>query len=310
MKYAEEIFAGVDISFNITTNATLLTDEIIDFLLEHHFKLTFSLDGPKEVQDKNRVFANGSGSYDIVMRNINRIYEKDPEALKGALISMVIDQEQGYRDILPLFDEPALKETSLVYTMVEEDAVVKPPSPEFSGEFNYEMFVAFVDKARGDSEALSGKYNKLMTETIKMIGKDLDSFRKIVLSSSSAPSGPCIPGKLKLFVDCFGNFYPCEKVDETEATVIGTIDTGFDTEKVSEILNVGKIGAEECKNCWAFSLCNICVKRACEDRALSIKQRQISCQETISAAYGTIMDKITTFEHNCHMQRISHIGRK
>ena len=61
VKYAEEIFAGVDISFNITTNATLLTDEIIDFLLDHHFKLTFSLDGPNEVQDKNRIFANGSG---------------------------------------------------------------------------------------------------------------------------------------------------------------------------------------------------------------------------------------------------------
>ena len=309
VKYAEEVFGGVDISFNITTNATLLTDEIIDFLLDHHFKLTFSLDGPKEVQDKNRIFANGSGSYDMVMRNINRIYEKDPEALKGALVSMVIDQEQGYRDILPLFDEPALKNLDLVFTMVEEDSTIKMPSPQYSEEFNYEMFVAFVDRIRGSAEVSEDKYNKLMVETIKAVDKELDSFARIVLTPSTAPSGPCIPGKLKLFIDCFGNFYPCEKVDENEGAVIGTVDTGFDIEKVSKVLNVGSIGADDCKSCWAFSLCNICVKRSSENKSLSLERRRKSCQETRSSAYGSIMDKIVLFEDKRHMRKMNRLSR-
>src|SRR2546425_7024982 len=49
--YAEEKGrgAGKKVDFSVTTNGTLLTDEIIDFFQEHRFGLTVSLDGPQDL---------------------------------------------------------------------------------------------------------------------------------------------------------------------------------------------------------------------------------------------------------------------
>src|SRR5258708_2927744 len=68
MTYARQRAAevGKDVDFSLTTNATLLKPEIIEFLAEQRVGVTISIDGPREVQDKFRVFNNGTGSYDGV----------------------------------------------------------------------------------------------------------------------------------------------------------------------------------------------------------------------------------------------------
>src|SRR2546426_12657182 len=57
--------AGKYIDFSLTTNATLLTPAIIDYLSENNVGVTVSLDGNREQNDSLRVFENGRGSYDI-----------------------------------------------------------------------------------------------------------------------------------------------------------------------------------------------------------------------------------------------------
>ena len=49
-----------------------------------------------------------------------------------------------------------------------------------------------------------------------------------------------------MLVNCFGEFYPCERVNENSSMRIGSLDTGFDFEKINNILNVGKIAEEDC----------------------------------------------------------------
>jgi uncharacterized protein len=68
MSYARQRAAetGKKVDFSLTTNATLLRPEIIEFLAENSVGVTISIDGPKEMQDQFRVFSNGKGSYDIV----------------------------------------------------------------------------------------------------------------------------------------------------------------------------------------------------------------------------------------------------
>ena len=48
------------IDFSLTTNATLLTPAIIEFLSDNRIGVTVSMDGPPELHDKLRVFANGT----------------------------------------------------------------------------------------------------------------------------------------------------------------------------------------------------------------------------------------------------------
>ena len=77
-----------------------------------------------------------------------------------------------------------------------------------------------------------------------------------------APSGPCIPGQLRLFVNVHEQLFPCERVSErSPAMCIGTLDDGFNLENAQKILNVGKLTEESCKNCWCFRYCTLCAKR-------------------------------------------------
>ena len=61
------------LSFTIVSNLTVINDEMLDFLIENRVGICTSLDGPKEVHDKNRKYSGGKGSYDNVVSGINKI---------------------------------------------------------------------------------------------------------------------------------------------------------------------------------------------------------------------------------------------
>ncbi len=66
---------GRFIDFSLTTNATLLTPAIIQFLSDNSIGVTVSMDGPPELHDKLRVFANGRGSYDIIEPRVKALIQ-------------------------------------------------------------------------------------------------------------------------------------------------------------------------------------------------------------------------------------------
>jgi len=54
----------------VQTNLTLLNEKEIKFFKDHDFAVSTSLDGPREIHNKNRIFKNGKGTYDKVIENI------------------------------------------------------------------------------------------------------------------------------------------------------------------------------------------------------------------------------------------------
>ena len=75
---------GKAIDFSLTTNATLLKPEVIEFLAEHRFGVTISIDGPADLQNKFRVFKNGAGSYDLVVPKIKALLARHRSRPIGA----------------------------------------------------------------------------------------------------------------------------------------------------------------------------------------------------------------------------------
>lgn len=47
VEYSETHKGDKKIEYTIVSNLTLATDEILDFLIEHNFSISTSLDGPK-----------------------------------------------------------------------------------------------------------------------------------------------------------------------------------------------------------------------------------------------------------------------
>lgn len=67
------------ITYYVTTNATIIDDRIADFLEKNNIYLLVSLDGPKYENDRNRIFKNGNGSYDKIVKNLEFIKNNYPD---------------------------------------------------------------------------------------------------------------------------------------------------------------------------------------------------------------------------------------
>jgi len=73
--YTKKAISGHDkqITFEMTTNATLMSTEVIQFFKEYKIKPLISFDGPEEIQNKQRPFINGRGSYKIAGQLIREL---------------------------------------------------------------------------------------------------------------------------------------------------------------------------------------------------------------------------------------------
>jgi uncharacterized protein len=77
---------GKKATFAITTNGTLLDDDIISFLEEHKINALLSFDGTKELQDNQRPYASGKGSYDTIVPKIKKLLEVAPQTTGHSVI--------------------------------------------------------------------------------------------------------------------------------------------------------------------------------------------------------------------------------
>lgn len=62
--------------FGITTNASLLDSEVVDFFIKHEITPLISIDGSPDIHDANRIFRNGRGSYAKVAQNLRNAARK------------------------------------------------------------------------------------------------------------------------------------------------------------------------------------------------------------------------------------------
>ncbi|MDF2472760.1 MAG: ccpM [Anaerocolumna sp.] len=304
VEYAKKVFEGRPLTFTTTTNATLLTNELIDYLAENKFNLMISLDGPKSIHNQNRVFAaNNKGSYDTVVKNIKRLWERQPEFAKTVSTNMVINPENSYEEINSLFHDKYIKKMRANHSIVEkEDDSVQFSSRYTNGSF-YNQFLGVLSTAKRFKKE---DVKRTTIEEIMNMQYQIQKIKYGVLGDTAAPGGPCIPGKMRLFIDYRGDFYPCERVSETSACMhLGSLTTGFEMNNVYSVLNIGKLTEEDCKNCWAFIHCMICGKKVDEDGELSAEKKRKACKESKGMAFSKIKNKTLLFELNKHLSNVT-----
>ena len=263
--YCEKVLSGKEVSFNITTNGTLLTDEMIDFFASKNLRIMFSLDGPRNIHDRNRKFAStGKGSFDVLMNNIKKIQKRYPEYYSKCIsYNAVIDTKDCFETINKfvmgheIFHDVQFMASVVSSRYASESIEI---NSGFVEEWQYEEFKFYLSKlnrfpAERTSILIKPIFNSMC---ITCLNKKYEN--TVELPSKWHHGGPCKPGVLRLFVSTDGDFYPCERLSE-ESTVscIGRIDCGVDLERAVAVLNVEKIMHKKCMNCWAYRHCTICV---------------------------------------------------
>ena len=296
-----------DINFTITSNGTLLNERIIEFLDNNNISLTISLDGPKELHDSYRVYQNGMGTFETVMSKIELIKEKFPTFYSNKLkINSVVSPYNGeIKEISHFFNTPSfdfLKDSSK-YSL----GLINPAENKFVKEHDYDnyiisffytMFKEFLASHITSNELSNINISKsLFIKQIKML-----YFRSNRLLSEYDyywPNGICIPGTRSLFVSSKGKFYPCEKLYDYEDMVIGDIESGFNFNRVSEIINeYCDITIKDCRKCWAYRLCGECFLNIRENKSWDTKKRNQFCNGQRNMWVCILKIYTTILEHN------------
>lgn len=261
IEYAEKKAEGKEVIFSMTTNASLLTEEKRKFFSQHNIQILISLDGPKEIQDSHRIFAaDNKGTFEKVTSNIKDLKEKQPELLQSVGFNSVVDTKNDFDKINNFFSNDELvsdmrTKFSLIQdgfnnskTVVEYDYYVKS---------EYQFFRMLLNIIRNGNMDGCSKVVRERYTTLERLSKKLTNHSAV--SEVMNPSGQCIAGTVRLFLNADGNFYPCEKSSEaSEELKIGSLEEGFDVEKVRKITNIAQLNQERCKNCWSIRLCGMC----------------------------------------------------
>ncbi len=245
VRYAQQRAAevGRPVDFSLTTNGTLLSPEIIDFLVANDIGVTVSIDGPKEMHDALRVYANGRGSYDVMAPKVKSLIARHrtrPIAARVTLTQGVTDVKQIFRHLREEFGfaevgfAPVTASKNRLYTIGDR-----------SMDSVFAQFRELAEEYR--REAIEGR----------MLGFSNVSDTLAELHAGINKSHPCGAGLGLVGVGPSGDIAPCHRFVDSDSHALGNVlDGGLDPQRQKEFLNRGHIGAKyACHTCFARPLC-------------------------------------------------------
>lgn len=240
-EYCQEIAekTGKKFRYSMTTNGTILTDEIYHFIKDNKVSVLISIDGGKDIQDQHRCYCDGRGSFEEVQKNIERF----KEARGGYLTARATVCSTDIRFLKIRNDLLAMGFTNAITSMVD----TSEDSPLFiGGEYTdrvleqYELLADdFIEAVKRGDKGL----NNLFAEAIDRL-----YYKRIKIRGCSA-------GGTSLAVGTDGNLYPCHRFMGMPEYIVGTLETGVDQEAQAKYREATVYRKEGCKTCWARYLC-------------------------------------------------------
>lgn len=239
--------------FLLATNGTLFDREKAVFLMENGVDVAISIDGPENIQDKQRPFLNGEGSFNAVIKNIRSL----PERLRRRLVARATFTPYS-TSIVETFNYLR----KLGFGRIE---ICESERAGYNLTKSKQNF--FFNKREG-LELLKSLYVKLAdyyTDEIlkRKLNYENTYFNRFFKQLSrlyhiQSISGSCSAGSSQIAVDIDGKIYPCTAFIGISRYSIGQVDTGVRTAEVRNFLGTRRSLNTKCRVCWAKSICQGC----------------------------------------------------
>jgi uncharacterized protein len=236
--------AGKRVEFSLTTNATLLTEEVIDFLADNRVGVTVSIDGDRELNDKMRVFHDGRGSYDVIVPNIKKLLARHRTNSIGARVTL----SSGVSHVRRIFEHLTQE--------VGFGAVGFSPATASTNRL-YHIGPTKMDSVLGGFEELAWEYRDRAVEG-KGHGFTNANDTLKELHSGISKAYACGAGLGLLGVGTAGDLNLCHRFVDSPVGQMGHVHQGgVDHEARHEFLESHHIGARyDCHTCWARPVCS------------------------------------------------------
>ena len=228
--------------FTLTTNGVLLNDEIMEFDNKEMANVVMSLDGRPEVNDANRPFRNGKGSYELIVPKFQKLAEQRKDMsyyVRGTFTRDHLD-----------FSEDVKHYADLGFKHMSIEPVVAAPEESYA-------------LREEDVPKILEEYDKLAVEYIKRNkeGKGFNFFHFNI----DLEQGPCVAKRLSgcgsgteyLAVTPWGDFYPCHQFVGNEKFLMGNVYDGITRTDIQDEFKMCNVYAKpKCRECFARYYCS------------------------------------------------------
>lgn len=278
---------GWKASYSFTTNASLLSNlETVDYLAKNNVGLLISLDGPPEVHDKYRVFADGEPSHAFIMKNLRKIHELYPEYYSTSVnCTATIAYNSDFPKVYDFF-----KKDHGFPLRLQGASQVDAADTDF-----YKVYGENKADEENTYSLLFNKYCNMLTKKTPEDPEIKDDSSKILNAlfdsnfiyihrrcmkkhNKMHMNGCCVPGQRRVFVEVNGNMHPCEKVGNKYP--LGNVNEGgFDMNNVKSFLETYvNLSVDDCRECPAQNLCQLCFRAAMKSGIMTHDRKKESCE--------------------------------
>ncbi len=231
----------IRIGFSITTNGTLIGAEDCEFLEEHGFAVTVSLDGVGAQHDQLRPFRGGAGSYERIIARVQPLLQHQRRMQVSARVT-----------VTPLnLDLPGTLDAfvALGFHSVGFAPMLSAPGRQLQlGETDIEVMLEQMIACgqKFEAETIAGRRYPFsnMTEALRQIHR-----------GTHRPY-PCGAGAGYLGVSADGDLSACHRFVGDERAAMGDLTNGLERGKRNAWLAERHVHQQQpCRSCWARYLC-------------------------------------------------------
>jgi uncharacterized protein len=233
---------GKSVDFSLTTNATLLTPELIEYFDAHRFGISVSIDGPRAVHDRNRRTVGGRGTYDVVARKVRMLLERYRSRPVGARVTLTAGTTEVEAIHAHLRGELGFHEVGYAPVTAAAGAAHALSETELN-----EIYAGF-ERLGEEYLAAALEGHNTGFSNLHQLMTDLHEGRRKSL--------PCGAGVGLLAVDRNGGLNLCHRFTGSELPTFGDVATGIDGAQLSQFLGrAADRSGTHCATCHIRNLC-------------------------------------------------------